>query len=79
MKRTESSPQQHTPEAELSPDTLRHEVSGAKLSVVDVEGDRVDEKVKFCVADVRKRLNDHLDTPKKMFHRDPEDPSGLSH
>lgn len=34
------------------------------------------EKVKFCVADVRKRLREHLHTPKKMFLRDPEDPSG---
>lgn len=34
------------------------------------------EVVQFCVADVRKRLNDHLGTPKKLFHRDPEDPSG---
>lgn len=30
----------------------------------------------FCVADVRKRLTDHLNTPKGMFNRDPEDPSG---
>ena len=34
------------------------------------------EKVQFCVADVRKRLDDHLYMPKKMFSRDPEDPSG---
>ena len=34
------------------------------------------EKVNFCVADVRKRLREHLHTPKKMFLRDPEDPSG---
>lgn len=33
--------------------------------------------IKFCVADVRKRLNDHMQTPKKMFNRDPEDPSGM--
>ena len=35
-----------------------------------------EEIVQFCVADVRKRLNDHLYIPKKMFKRDPEDPSG---
>lgn len=95
VKRTESSPQQQTPEGELCPDTLQHKVPGTK-SVVNVEGGdgnmdggsqvdgnmeggQADGKVKFCVADVRKRLNDHLHTPKKMFHRDPEDPSGLSH
>lgn len=78
VRRTESSPRQQTPEGELCPDTLKHEVPGAKPSVVNVEGGQADGKVKFCVADVRKRLNDHLHTPKKMFRRDPEDPSGLS-
>ena len=34
------------------------------------------ETEQFCVADVRRRLADHLNTPKKMFSRDPEDPSG---
>jgi len=29
----------------------------------------------FCVADVRRRLG-NLSTPKKIFKRDPEDPSG---
>ena len=29
----------------------------------------------FCVADVRRRL-DNLSAPKKIFKRDPEDPSG---
>lgn len=37
----------------------------------------LDEEVEqFCVADVRRRLSDQLNTPKKMFRRDPEDPSG---
>lgn len=35
-----------------------------------------EENVEFCVADVRKRLKDNLHAPKKMFQRDPEDPSG---
>ncbi len=35
------------------------------------------QKEQFCVADVRKRLTDHLKTPRKMFKRDPEDPSGV--
>lgn len=38
-----------------------------------------EERVQFRVADVRKRLNDHLYTPKKIFRRDPEDPSGEHH
>ena len=34
------------------------------------------EKTKFCVADVRKRLGESLESPKKHLSRDPEDPSG---
>ena len=30
----------------------------------------------FCVGDVRKRLTQHSSAPKKMFQRDPNDPSG---
>lgn len=35
-----------------------------------------EDTVQFRVADVRKRLNNHSHTPKKMFNRDPDDPSG---
>lgn len=35
-----------------------------------------DEEVNFCVSDVRKRLKDHSHVPRKLFSRDPEDPSG---
>ena len=31
----------------------------------------------FCVADVRRRLNDHLFSIHKKLDRDPDDPSGL--
>jgi hypothetical protein len=34
------------------------------------------EKTNFCVADVRKRLGESLQSPKKQLSRDPEDPSG---
>lgn len=44
--------------------------------IYDNPEDEHDEQ--FCVADVRKRLTAHLNTPKKMFKRDPEDPSGSS-
>ena len=30
----------------------------------------------FCVGDVRKRLTQHSSAPRKMFQRDPNDPSG---
>ncbi len=41
-----------------------------------VSTDEDEEMARFCVADVRKRLISHLHTPKKLFSRDPEDPSG---
>ena len=48
-------------------------------SYLHVQGngkDSTEDIVQFCVADVRKRLNEHSHIPKKMFQRDPEDPSG---
>lgn len=58
-----------------------HGISGKKLLAHHVhsrdESSTDDDTVQFCVADVRKRLKDHLHVPKKMFQRDPEDPSGM--
>ena len=36
-----------------------------------------EEQTDFCVGDVRKRLTQHSSAPKKMFQRDPNDPSGV--
>ena len=36
-----------------------------------------EEQMAFCVGDVRKRLTQHSSAPKKMFQRDPNDPSGM--
>lgn len=49
--------------------------SSEELGEVPMETDQ-EESEQFCVADVRKRLRDHLHAPKKMFGRDPDDPSG---
>lgn len=35
-----------------------------------------DGPTNFCVGDVRKRLTQHSSAPRKMFQRDPNDPSG---
>lgn len=48
----------------------------ASVSSMEVNSEFPNDKTKFCVADVRKRLNKSLHCPKKRFNRDPDDPSG---
>ena len=40
------------------------------------ESTNEEEQTAFCVGDVRKRLTQHSSAPRKMFQRDPNDPSG---
>lgn len=54
----------------------REEGKVSSQNEVPMETEEEEERVQFCVADVRKRLKDHSHTPKKLFRRDPEDPSG---
>ena len=44
---------------------------GERVEPVNEEG-----PTDFCVGDVRKRLTQHSTAPRKMFQRDPNDPSG---
>ena len=64
--------------ADSRPELIPHQgdkPASEELGGVPMETDQ-EESEQFCVADVRKRLRDHLHAPKKMFRRDPEDPSG---
>ena len=58
-------------------DSSRSSEAGESVESEGVGGEDGEEQIQFCVGDVRKRLSQHSVVPKKIFQRDPQDPSGV--